>query len=460
MDEQNDQGHAKEYELSALLRERFGADCVYLSPKVNDKPGCEKELCDVLILALPYAIVFQSKWMKLTAEDLNGDDANVKRGRLVRRMQKAAQQFAEFSSSLKHLKSTFLPKIWAKGEDVGLYELPLKLIERVIPIVVVDFEDLNYDNPQLRYTDIPPVIVDAPSQIKNWGHVHSFLLKDFKKIVNQLFRVGDLILWLCEREKLFKGMPRSFVGYNELSLFMLYLINNPMWKKLLEFDGVLFDDCDLFERMLQEKSAEFEKRQAVFAKQDIVDVLELELHRSAMNMLSKNSDASVVYTYLSYAGRIKCWPVVMKKNVAEKFMELLAGYQFLDGKDAMNGAYGFFNDTPLKGTLCYFGVVNYTETSVEKICPYILQRALAYIKKHKLQGDIHELLIILTRPDGPSISCVLYPIDAQTYLHAMQESELERTRISYSAYKFTTSEWDMVRNLNGEGGDDRTGLDV
>ena len=56
-----------ENDLYELLCTQFGRDCVYLSPKFS-KSGKEKEVCDILVLALPYAIAFQVKWMKFTAD--------------------------------------------------------------------------------------------------------------------------------------------------------------------------------------------------------------------------------------------------------------------------------------------------------------------------------------------------------------------------------------------------------
>lgn len=459
-DDTSKRGYEKERELFEFLCNRFGSDCVYQSPKI-DKPCGAKELCDILVLALPYAIVFQSKWMQLTADDLNGADAAVKKGRLIRRMENAAKQFTEFASSLKQSKSTVLPKVWIGNRNAETFELPLQWIERIVPVVVIDFDDANYGNPQLRYLDIPPVILDVPSQIQNWGKVHGFLLKDFERIIQQLFRVGDLLLWLNEREKLFNG--KAFVGYNEMTLFMLYLYNRPLWEKLREFNGVWLDDNDLFERTLRKNEEEFNKRQKVFAEHDIVDVLEQELLCATKDVLAKNPNDSIVQTYLSYSGRIKCWPIVMKKNIAAKFMELLAGYRPLSGREAMNGSYGIYSDIPVAGTLYYLGVIKYDDKTSEMICWYILQRALAYIRKRGVQNAVKEMMIILTNPEGPSICCALYPIDQQTYAQAMNENDLKRTRLAFSAYKATTSEWDMVRRLdNGEfvGWSERTDFEV
>ncbi len=90
-------GKRVENELFQLLCLRFGCDCVCHSPTFC-KAGGDKELCDILILALPYAIAFQVKWMKLTAEELTGEKAEIKKERMIRRMRSAADQFSEICS--------------------------------------------------------------------------------------------------------------------------------------------------------------------------------------------------------------------------------------------------------------------------------------------------------------------------------------------------------------------------
>ena len=127
-DDMNNLGYVREKELFEVLRSRFGTDCVYRSPKTGSA-AAQKELCDIIVLALPYAIVIQQKWLKSTADDfVEGENANVRRERLLRRMHKAAEQYKEFSSSLSHEKIISLPRIWSVGDD-GSFLLPLERIK-------------------------------------------------------------------------------------------------------------------------------------------------------------------------------------------------------------------------------------------------------------------------------------------------------------------------------------------
>ena len=73
-------GGVREKELYEALIGRFGRNCVYHSPKIHVH-GQEKELGDVVVLALPYMIVFQAKWKQMTSDDLNSEKGEVYRKR-------------------------------------------------------------------------------------------------------------------------------------------------------------------------------------------------------------------------------------------------------------------------------------------------------------------------------------------------------------------------------------------
>lgn len=442
MASENGLGDIREAQLFEVLQKRFGEDCVYRSPKV-DKKGGEKELCDVMILALPYAVVFQLKWMKQTAADLTGEKAEVKRERLIRRMQEAAHQFTEFNSSLTQSKPTQLPRVWAKGN--GTYALSLDWIKYIVPVVLIDFEDDNYDNPKLRYTDIPPVITDVPSQIKNWGKVHGFLMRDFKRIVEQLFTVGDLLIWLNEREKLLAMESRSFVGYNELTLFAIYLVKNPIWKKMMASDGVWIDDDDLFERVLKDQEAAFAKRKDLFGGYDFVNKLESMLADSMENMCRSMADQNLVRDYLSYAGRVKCLAALEKWNMAYKFIEHLETYAPCGSAASTKVSYAFCSHYPLSRTVICFGVADFDEGNANAVCQHAFLRTLSYVALRGKQSEADEIMIILVRHDRPSVGCVLYTIDPSDYAKVLTGSELEKSRSTFSENEYKLSEWDVVR---------------
>ena len=440
-------GTIREKELFEALRSRFGTDCVYRSPKF-DKSGTQKELCDILILALPYAIVIQLKWLKATAEDFaNGENADVKRDRLLRRMHKAAEQYKELSSALSHDAIITLPRVWSSDRE-GSFLLPLERIKKIVPLVIVDFEDQNYSDPEMRYADIPPVVTEVPTQIRGWGIVHSFLMTDFLRIVDQLFTVGDLLLWLRERDQLFTKFPKPILGYNELVLFALYLINNPLWQKIAggSFDGVWIDDNDCFERVLVEKEVAFQKRRELFEKKDIVDMLVSRMAHVANRATIDETEVSpVAMDYLEYSGRVKCWPSMIKHDIARKFIEHLEKFSSGDRPLPCLGSYGFFDDLPPTGIVYYFGVAKFNDENAEIYCQDLFSRALAYIQQRGIRGTVSEFFILLTRKDRPAVCCKICPITDSDYRYAYSEEQLKQTRMSFSTEVFRLSEWDMIK---------------
>lgn len=118
-------GVVREKELLRALQLRFGTDCVYYSPKTG-VAKTPKELCDIIVLALPYAIVIQLKWLKSTAEDfVEGEESAVKHERLLRRMHKAAEQYKELSSALSHDAIITLSRVWSANGN-STFQLPLQ----------------------------------------------------------------------------------------------------------------------------------------------------------------------------------------------------------------------------------------------------------------------------------------------------------------------------------------------
>ena len=443
----DDLGIVREKELLSALRLRFGTDCVYYSPKTGSAKT-PKELCDIIVLALPYAIVIQLKWLKSTAEDfVEGEESAVKRERLLRRMHKAAEQYKELSSALSHDAIITLSRVWSANGN-RTFQLPLQRIKKIVPLVIVDFQDQNYLDPEKRYTDIPPVITDVPTQIKGWGLVHSFLLADFFCVIDQLFTVGDLLLWLRERERFFTERPKMLLGYNELTLFSLYLVNNPLWRKIVEgaYNGVWIDDNDCFERVLCEKGTAFQKRRDMFHRKNVVDELIMRMANVADCEVCVQKEVSpMILDYLEYSGRIKCWPSMIKHDVARKLIEHLSNFQPTGRSLPILGSYGFFDYRPVSETVYYFGVAEFNEENAEIYCRELFIRALSYIQQRGMKGEVSELFILLTRKDRPSVCCKVCPITDTDYQYAISEAQLKQTRLSFSTEEFCLSEWDIVK---------------
>ena len=446
MDEKDDQnlGHLREEEVVNLLKRRFGENCVFQSPKVTNSGG-EKELCDILVVALPYVLVFQLKWMKLSVDDLTGEKAKTYHDRLVRRMEKAAKQFNEFGSSLMHKPTIDLAKPW--DESGGVFALPLEFIKFVLPIVLIDFEDPSYADPEQRYKDIPPIVWDAPEKVKKWGAVHGFLMKDFKTIAENLFTVGDLILWLQAREEMLAAHPRDILRFNELTLFSIYLAKFDLWEKMLLSDGVVLDDQSMYERIHEERRREFEKRRELFGNENLMGCIRYMLQDAIRKAVGRADEADQTNAYMSVQGRLDCLPAMIRKNASDKLRANLQKYGAIKVPVETANIVGscLMLEQVLKRTLIYVGVADFEPKHAEMLLGYVYARMLANLKEQKRERAYDEAVVIIVRPKPMSLCCRIFPITQESFICALTSEQLHQTRYAFSKENFRCEEWDAVR---------------
>ena len=434
-------GDVREEELYEALIRRFGRNCVYHSPKIYVHEQ-EKELGDVVVLALPYMIVFQSKWKQFTSDELNGEKGDVYRKRLIKTLQDAAGQFKELAVSLRQKMSVELPQVWFPNSN-EVYRFPLDLVEHVVPVVVVDFNDKKYDDPEERFYDIPPVVTEVPAQIKSWGVVHSFLLRDFYRILDQLFTVGDLLYWLQERERMVGEKKRTIIGYGELTLFAIYLTNYPLWQKLFEADCVVIDDSDCFERTTKDWSKDFAKRQEIFGQRGFLDVIDDTMVRS----LSMTGDANrneAILSYLSCQGRLLCCTAKSKRVMSQKLKSHLHAFR-RDGK-SFCGSFAISSEPmPLMETAFYLGVSPYdSEEDALEYCARAYGRTLAVLRDHGLDKTKDEVLVLFVQSETHQVFCLLRKVSSMDYRLAPDEEIVSQEMYSQAKQKMNLSEWDVV----------------
>lgn len=431
-------GDLRERQIYEMLVSRFGKNCVFRSPKIHQR-GQEKELADVLVLALPYAIVIQSKWKKAGVEELLGEKGQVHKQRLITTMEEAAAQFKQLASSLMHNMIVRLPCPWS-NDDRETFELPLKSVKHIIPIVIVDFEDNNYLNPELRYNDIPPIVVKVPSSVSSWGLVHAFLFKDFAQIVNKLFTVGDLLLWAKERSRLFGKTIRSVIGYNELSLFTFYLFRNDEWEKLLSFDMIWLADNDFFEHFEEKYANALRDRDSRFGGTCFFDVVEQVLIDTILAMDAEQRK-KYISGYLKLWGRILCMPSMMKMPMANKLYENL-GYSSSCIGIGMKCSYGLFDHRcPNAGVVFCLGATPYNDQTVESLSDYAYFRTLSYIKSAGKIESVNEVVVLLLRSDKPGVTYMIRKPQPQEYEACLSEEELKSSCKSFAKQDFKVSEW-------------------
>ena len=436
-------GCIREEELFNALVMRFGKNCVYHSPKIRVH-GQEKELGDIVVLALPYMIVFQLKWKKITSKDLCGENKKLYRDRLIATLRKAAQQFKELASSLRQKAIIELPQVWFSN-STSTYQFPLELVEYVIPVVIVDFDDSQYDNPEERYEDIPPVVTEVPAQIKSWGTVHSFLLRNFYHILDQLFTVGDFLRWLQERERMIGVKSRAIIGYSELTLFAIYLLNYPLWEKMLKVDCVFLMDNDCLERSMRDMKKEFSKRQELFGKRDIFDVIDDTLVESLAQVDATHLNDSIL-SYLVCQGRILCCSAMSRREISIRMKNHIV--QFVPNGNAFRGSFALPPEQiPLSKTAFYFGVIPYTNISAAEYCGCAYGRTLAVLRDKGFDRLVDEVLVLLIRHKVGDVFCMWKRIEIKDYGLAFNDIIIDNAKFSLAKQISNKSEWDVVREF-------------
>lgn len=436
-------GDLCEQALYELLVSRFGGNCVFRSPKVYPH-GQEKELADILVLALPYAIAIQSKWKKLTREDLLGEKKDVYRNRLIKTMEEAASQFKELASSINQGMSVRLPCPWMSGSE-WYFELPLRYIKNIIPVVIVDFEDWEYNNPELRYNDIPPVLVKVPSQIESWGIVHAFLLKDFTEIIRMMFTVGDFLSWATERVRLFEKKPKALLGYNELSLFAIYLTHYDQWEDIMKCNMICFLENDFFEHYAKVYAKEYEERKMAYGNDTLLDSAEHIILQSIVEA-DESERQDMILGYLEVWGRVSCCPAMIRKVISDKLVSHFIFMSKGTPPNTMKSSYILADGRfPLQGTAYCFGIANYHTEEASKDCAFnALHRMISQFKNDGYGDGIKEAIVLML--------CVNYPSACYTVLKnvcikdssLMTKEELQVDCFSLSKENRHISEWDMI----------------
>ena len=395
---QNNEGvKGKENErfLYNLLFERFGPDCVYDSPKYVKNNGEVKELADIVILALPYAILFQMKWKDISRCDILGVNGEVEWKRVVRAFGKAAKQFNDFRSLWEHKALIEFPQQWCPRDNT-CYELDLGLVKYIVPIAIVDFFDDKYNDPSSRIA-VPPIVLNAPDSIDKYGSVHAFLLRDFERIINDLFTVGDLITYLKLREKQVL-CDEKFVYYSEMDLFAIFLARYDIWNDLLNSNRVVIER-GIYEDVCERNRRRFEERRRLFSQEDFVDSILRGSVMAFVNVAAPgNLSAEAIRPLLEFAGRVNCMTSLMKKLVSDKIRYNID--HWIPPKDitkeyGMLSSIGRFAEIVLPTTVFQIVVAGFSDNTMGTVIADLYYRLLRRMRNANKEKDVSEVLLIL-----------------------------------------------------------------
>lgn len=439
-------GDQIEDELFDLLRTRFGGDCVYHSPKYRKINGQEKELSDVLIVSLPYVISFQSKWLSYSSDDFDSEKGKIIASRVVKRMEEGARQHKSLKSLLLNSSSLELPLVW--DEDGGTYQLPTALIKRIIPIVVMDFDDKRYDDPDSRLI-LPPIVVNDTNRQSDISVVHAFMFKDLVRILCDMFTVGDLIAYLNQRSRILERQNRFPLHFNELTLFAVYLTKFDLFEKILQSDFVLFLENDIYEHRMTEINKAIQQRRELYSVRDRVDDIMLFLADNAKLERSTNVSLEAVATrYVTCLSRLKCFGSMFKRMISDAIEYCWT--RVVVNNEQSHFSYIINAETNISGQaiiVACFDVESreFVENSV-RIQEWSLRRLMTAIKGEQTRSDIVEVLMIIFNRNKEKIMMRVHQLEAEDYDLTLSESEAMNQRKIMTRGNYHLEEWSFLKS--------------
>lgn len=283
--------------------------------------------------------------------------------------------------------------------------------------------------------------------------MHAFLRKDFVEIIRMMFTVGDFLSWVRERVRLFDKKPRALLGYNELSLFAIYLTHYDKWEDIMHCNMIYLLENDFFEHYAKVYGKEYKEREAAYDRGTILDVAERIILQSIIEA-DESARQDMILGYLEVWGRISCCPAMVRKVISDK---LSAHFRFMrEGTpiNTMKSSYVLADGNfPLQNTAYCFGVANYETESESKDCVFsAFRRMISQFKNEGHSDRVKEAVVLMLCANFPSAS---YAVVKEMYINdasLMTKEELQVDSISFSKENRRISEWDVIgkNSLSGE----------
>jgi len=440
----DDKGKLREQELFDVLVSRFGEDCVYLNPKFRKTNGAEKELADIIVLAVPYILLFQLKWSHISDSDLAGEDSETMQRRLHRKMVEATCQFKAFCRLWGDHRSIMLPQVFGHSLQEE-YELPLEEFTTVIPIVVVDFEDEKYHDPTLRYV-VPPIVEDVPPIVKSCGCVHAFLFRDIERILEDMFTVGDLITYLKLRERQILGQ-KIFVNYSELDLFASYMSQYNQWEQASE-SFVVIVQRGMYEKIKDILAEEFKGRKKVFEEEDALDRVVACLKGLVVNASMREPlNEAFVSMFLGCSGRLRCLRAVEKKQLSDRLIRNIQACDISRGDDTrgpIESAFDLSTSIALPHTAFHVVASVYADSTIQNLLCLLYVRGLNMIKNNGKGDDVKEIMLILANARTKSTYVEVRRVSPEVLQYAATDEQMAVDRKSSATVHVGHEEWAYV----------------
>ena len=385
------------------------------------------------------------KWKAICSSDILGPNGDVEWKRVVKALEKATKQFNDFRTLWERKAVIDLNQQWYTGSDLK-FELDLGRIKHIIPIAIVDFKDENYNAPSSRIA-IPPIVLNVPDSIDKHGCVHSFLLHDFERIINDLFTVGDLITYLKLRAKQV-ATAGKFIHYSEMDLFAIFLVRYDIWDELLN-SGTVAIERGVYERVHESNRSQFEDRRRLFLQEDFVDRILCGAVNAFMRAHPQDKlSANTITPCIEFSGRINCMTSLIKKLVSDKIKYNVDHWvppKNINEEFKALSSLGRFAEIVLPTTVFLIAVAGFTYKTIGVAIDDLYYRLLFRLRNASKEKDVSEVLIILINGYDGQIFPFLRYVYTKEYDDAEEYMRQMPTNRQLSVEPILESEWTYAK---------------
>lgn len=299
-------GYKAEDTLEGICHRLFGCDFVLRSPSLIDPSGTT-ELADFFVLVDDVAIIFQSKSLSCDVTELDG----TKFGRVRKKYEHAKMQLNTALNA--HDRGAEVRAVTPL--DVA-FTVDWSVIQKRIGIVTLNVNDRAYEDPEFRFQF--PQLVEKHRGIM----VHTFILADLTRMLDELSTPADVLLYLTTREKAF-GCGRVIIG-NELDLLAFSKVDYPQLDKAFsDPSSHIMVTPGFWEDYRSVHDERIREREDRFRSIGVIDRLIREMHTAvdfSAEQYGLTPQQSAVH-YLSLIGKLGKLTRMERTEISQKVLE-------------------------------------------------------------------------------------------------------------------------------------------
>ncbi|MCR1795719.1 hypothetical protein [Leptospira sp. id769339] len=362
-----------EEQIKELLYSMVGEDFVFHSPLLAENSGKKIELTDFLVLLDDVLISMQSKSIDIDIEDIN----EIKIGRIFRKYENAKSQLNRTLNSANRGEKVILTANHLNDQ----IELPWSNFKHKIIIVTLNIPDNLYSDPEYRFQFIKYEEYKGIS-------LHTFVLQDLVRMVDEIKSGGDLLQYLETRKLLSKIIIQP--ATNELDIMALYKTNYPFIEEELingKVDKFIIAPGS-WEAYQETKSKYIQERDEKIGKLTIIDSLIKDNRASISFSIEKYgySKNEMIAHYLRIIGILNSLSTVERYIVEQMLKEK---YDLSDQAPIRYFIY------PFRSKAIFFLVSNESDREIrKKLSLVIAEQATLHLQK--TMPDVETLLCIVT----------------------------------------------------------------